>query len=82
MRYHRTFGLDPEQLDELEARVEEILPVPWNKGTGRPKSLSLREAIMVTLRNDDDRAGPGNGDSRCWCGGRCEASCARGVTFT
>ena len=49
MRYHRTFGLDAQQLDELEARIEDILPDPWDKGTGRPKSLSLREAIMVTL---------------------------------
>ena len=49
MRYHRTFGLTAEQLDELEARIEDILPEPWDKGTGRPKSLSLREAIMVTL---------------------------------
>ena len=49
MRYHRTFGLDAEQLDELEARIEDILPDPWDKETGRPKSLSLREAIMVTL---------------------------------
>jgi hypothetical protein len=30
-------------------RIEDILPDPWDKGTGRPKSLSLREAIMVTL---------------------------------
>ena len=44
MRYHRTFGLDAEQLDELEARIEDILPDPWDKGIGRPKSLSLREA--------------------------------------
>ena len=49
MRYHRTFGLDAGQLDELEARIEDIMPDPWDKGTGRPKSLSLREAIMVTL---------------------------------
>ena len=49
MRYHRTFGLDAEQLDELEERIEDILPEPWDKGIGRPKSLSLREAIMVTL---------------------------------
>ena len=49
LRYHRTFGLDAEQLDGLEARIEDILPDPWDKGTGRPKSLSLREAIMVTL---------------------------------
>ena len=49
MRYHRTFGLDAEQLDVLEKCIEEILPEPWNKETGRPKSLSLREAIMVAL---------------------------------
>jgi len=49
LRYHRTFGLNAEQLDELEARIDDILPEPWDKGTGRPKSLSLREAIMVTL---------------------------------
>jgi len=49
LRYHRTFGLDAEQLDELEERIQEIIPESWNKGTGRPKSLSLREAIMVTL---------------------------------
>src|SRR5260370_26525920 len=49
LRYHRTFGLNAGQLDELEERIEEILPEPWDKGIGRPKSLSLREAIMVTL---------------------------------
>src|SRR5258708_36128425 len=49
LRYHRTFGLNAEQLDELEERIEDILPGPWNKGIGRPKSLSLREAIMVSL---------------------------------
>jgi hypothetical protein len=49
LRYQRTFGLNAEQLDELEARIEDILPEPWDKGVGRPKSLSLREAIMVTL---------------------------------
>jgi transposase len=49
LRYHRTFGLDAEQLDELEARIEDILPAPWDKRTGRPRGLSLREAIMVTL---------------------------------
>jgi hypothetical protein len=49
LRYHRTFGLDAEQLDELEDRIEELLTEPWDKGVGRPKILSLREAIMVTL---------------------------------
>ena len=49
LRYQRTFGLNAEQLDELEARIEDALPEPWDKGTGLPKGLSLREAIMVTL---------------------------------
>jgi hypothetical protein len=49
LRYHRTFGLDAGQLDELEERIEDILPEPWDKGIGRPRSLSLREAIMVAL---------------------------------
>ena len=33
----------------MEGFSLDILPDPWDKGTGRPKSLSLREAIMVTL---------------------------------
>ena len=41
-------GLDAEQLDELALRVEERLCEPWDKGIGRPKSLSLREAIVIT----------------------------------
>ena len=40
-------GLDPEQLDELELRVAEILERPWDSATGRPKELTLREAIIV-----------------------------------
>jgi hypothetical protein len=49
LRYQRTLGLDSEQLEELHARVEDILAEPWDKGTGRPKKLTLREAIAVTL---------------------------------
>jgi hypothetical protein len=49
LRHHRTFGLDAEQIDEIEERIEELLTEPWDKGTGRPKGLSLRDAIMVTL---------------------------------
>ena len=41
-------GLDTEQLDELVLRVEEQLDEPWDKGTGRPKSLAFREAIIIT----------------------------------
>jgi hypothetical protein len=40
-------GLDSEQLDELEPRVAARLEKPWYKGEGRPRGLSLREAIIV-----------------------------------
>ena len=47
MRFDRMSGLDSEQLDELELRVAEILERPWDSATGRPKELTLREAIIV-----------------------------------
>jgi transposase len=48
LRYDRMSGLDSEQLDELVLRIEERLDGPWDKGIGRPKSLILREAIIIT----------------------------------
>jgi hypothetical protein len=41
-------GLTCEQLDELEERVAELLGEPWDKGFGRPRELTLREALIVT----------------------------------
>jgi hypothetical protein len=41
-------GLTREQLGELEARVEELLTEPWDKGTGRPRELTLCEALIVS----------------------------------
>lgn len=41
-------GLDAEQLDELEQMVGELLTTPWDKGKGRPRELTLREALVVT----------------------------------
>jgi len=49
LRYQRTFGLDAGQLGELEARIEDILPEPWDKGTGRPKRVHLFERRELTL---------------------------------
>ncbi len=53
MRYHRTFGLDAEQLDELEARIEDILLDPWHKETGHcpllPGLLCL-SVLFLALR--------------------------------
>lgn len=40
-------GLSDEQLDELESRVSELLDQPWDRRTGRPKELTLREALVV-----------------------------------
>jgi len=47
LRLDRTTGLSEEQLEELVARVAELLDEPWDKGVGRPKELSLREAVAV-----------------------------------
>jgi hypothetical protein len=47
LRFYRMSGLTCEQLDELEDRVEELLPGPWEKGTGRSRELTLREALIV-----------------------------------
>jgi hypothetical protein len=40
-------GLTCEQLDELEVRVTELLEKPWDKRSGRPRELTLREALIV-----------------------------------
>jgi len=48
LRSERISGLDEEQLDELEYRVAGLLEKPWDKGAGRPRELTLREALVVT----------------------------------
>jgi hypothetical protein len=48
LRFDRMSGLDAEQLDELEQMVGELLEKPWDKGKGRPRELTLREALVVT----------------------------------
>jgi len=40
-------GLDTEQVDELVLRVEVELSESWNKGIGRPKGVTLREAVII-----------------------------------
>jgi hypothetical protein len=49
LRYHRTCGLDEEQLTELVSCVEDLLDQPWDRGTGRPKGLPLYDAVVVCL---------------------------------
>jgi len=41
-------GLDAEQVDELVLRIEEQLDESWDKEIGRPKSLTLREAVVIS----------------------------------
>ena len=48
MRFDRMSGLDVEQLDALEQRVSELLEKPWDQKDGRPRELTLREALVVT----------------------------------
>jgi hypothetical protein len=48
LRFDRISGLDAEQLDELEQMVSELLEKPWDQGNGRPKELTLREALVVS----------------------------------
>jgi DDE superfamily endonuclease/Helix-turn-helix of DDE superfamily endonuclease len=48
LRFDRISGLDAGQLDELEYRVTRLLEVPWDKAEGRPRELTLREALVVT----------------------------------
>ncbi|MGH3943046.1 MAG: transposase family protein [Pseudonocardiaceae bacterium] len=47
LRFERISGLNEEQLDELECRVAELLEESWDKGQGRPRGLTLREALVV-----------------------------------
>ncbi len=47
LRFDRMSGMDEGQLDELERRFESLLEAPWDSETGRPKDLTLREAIIV-----------------------------------
>jgi hypothetical protein len=48
-------GLTDAQLDDLAERAENFMEEPWDKGTGRPKELALRDALIVTcgyMRNN------------------------------
>lgn len=49
LRLKYTTGLDEEQLRELVARVEELLPEPWNKPRGRKRKVSLADAVAITV---------------------------------
>jgi hypothetical protein len=47
LRFDRMSGLTGEQLDELEEYVAELLEKPWDSRTGRPREMTLREALIV-----------------------------------
>jgi hypothetical protein len=47
LRRQATTGLTPEQFDELVARIERR--VIWDCGQGRPRGLTLRQAVKATV---------------------------------
>lgn len=47
MRYQRTTGLMPSQMQELVRRVHEQLTEPWHKKVGRRKSCGLYQAVEI-----------------------------------
>jgi DDE superfamily endonuclease len=47
LRYYRTTGLTQAQMQELVLRVQDALPEPWDKKTGRPKSCELYRAVEI-----------------------------------
>ena len=48
LRYHRTFGLDAGQLDELEARIEDILPDPQTSGSWRCETVKCSAEPLIS----------------------------------
>lgn len=48
MRYHRTTGLMPSQMQELVRRVHQALSEPWHKKIGRPKKCGLYYAVQIS----------------------------------
>ncbi|MDQ3763263.1 MAG: transposase [Actinomycetota bacterium] len=47
MRINAITGLTAEQFDELVARIEDR--VTWDSGIGRPRQLTLRQAVKATI---------------------------------
>lgn len=47
MRSHRTVGLSRIQFSELLARVGRL--IVWDRGIGRPRKLTLAQALRITL---------------------------------
>lgn len=49
MRLQRTSRLSDEELDALVEAVRAALDAPWHAATGRPRALSLAEAVEATV---------------------------------
>jgi hypothetical protein len=47
--HQRTSRLSEEELHEIVARVDALLPGPWNQATGRKRALSLVYAVEATV---------------------------------
>lgn len=49
MLHQRTSRLSEAELCEIVARVDALLPVPWNRPTGRKRALALAYAVEATV---------------------------------
>jgi hypothetical protein len=47
--HQRTSRLSEEELYEIVARVDRLLPRPWDRATGRKRALSLVHAVEATV---------------------------------
>jgi hypothetical protein len=48
MLHQRTSRLSEDELHEIVARVDALLPGPWDRATGRKRALSLMCAVEAT----------------------------------
>ena len=49
MLHQRTSRLSEHELCEITARVNALLPIPWDRPVGRKKALSLLHAVQATV---------------------------------
>jgi hypothetical protein len=47
--YQRTTRLSEQELHEIVARVDALLPEPWDRSTGRKRAMSLVYAVEATV---------------------------------
>jgi hypothetical protein len=57
LRYHRTFGLDAGQLDELEARIEEVIADLFGVSQGTVSEIVTEFTSLIAQATEEFRPG-------------------------